>query len=388
MDIKNRVIGVLGTAKNTGKTTSICFILEWTNTKRIKVGLTSIGYDGEDIDNITGLPKPRIYVKKGNLVGTAEQCLSVSEAKIEIIEKTPVKTSLGQVLIGKVLQEGLVVLAGPNKGKDLLCILQKLKKEKSQLILVDGALNRMIPLIYCDALILATGASRLPDIHLLVEETKSISFLYQLPLREEQKISNHEIQTNQKFITIFQENGTKIVLNSYSLINQKTADNILKKVDKETREIYIPGIIQDRILLKMIEKHIEVLFGKAILINNPAYLLIASQDIDHLKELINEIQKSRIILRTLQNLPILAVTINPFYPNYNRCGDQEYEIAWIDRQKLYEEMSCNIHLPVINIKEKGSRKLIQVLEKYLGIDETKNKTNKSNNYENRERYRK
>jgi len=131
-----------------------------------------------------------------------------------------------------------------------------------------------------------------------------------------------------------------------------------------------------------------VLFGKAILINNPAYLLIASQDIDHLKELINEIQKSRIILRTLQNLPILAVTINPFYPNYNRCGDQEYEIAWIDRQKLYEEMSCNIHLPVINIKEKGSRKLIQVLEKYLGIDETKNKTNKSNNYENRERYRK
>ena len=54
MEINNKAIGILGTAKNTGKTTTFNFLLEWSNLKSIRVGLTSIGYDGEDIDNITG----------------------------------------------------------------------------------------------------------------------------------------------------------------------------------------------------------------------------------------------------------------------------------------------------------------------------------------------
>ena len=75
MEINNKAIGILGTAKNTGKTTTFNFLLEWSNLESIKVGLTSIGYDGEDIDNITGLPKPRIFVQKDNTIATAEQCL-------------------------------------------------------------------------------------------------------------------------------------------------------------------------------------------------------------------------------------------------------------------------------------------------------------------------
>ncbi len=368
MKITNRVIGVLGTAKNTGKTTTTNFILEWANTEGVKASLTSIGYDGEDIDNITGLPKPRVYVKKGNVIATAEQCLSPSEAEIEVLEKTPINTSLGQVLIGKVLKEGLVVLAGPNKGKDLHYILQILKQQRSQLILVDGALNRMIPLIYCDALILATGASRYKDISLLVEEIKSISEIYKLPLREEQEVSNQEIRIQQKYITIFQKNGIKQQLDGHSLISQKTADWIIEKIDQDSKEIYIPGIIQDQILKEMVSKYSKLLAGKIFLINNPVFLLVGSRDIGRLTGLVDEIQKSGIKLRLLHYLPILAVTINPFFPKYNRYGDQNYEIAWIDGQELYRKMCRNISLPVINIKEQGSEKLIFIIKAFLGIN--------------------
>ncbi|MDD4896419.1 MAG: hypothetical protein PHS21_06605 [Atribacterota bacterium] len=369
MEINSKVIGILGTAKNTGKTTTASYLLEWSNKEGIKVGLTSIGYDGEDIDNITGLPKPRIYVKQGDLVGTAKQCFSVSEAKIEIVEKTSVKTSPGQVLIGKVLQGGLVILAGPNKGKDLLCILQKLKKEKSQLILVDGALNRMIPLINCDALILATGASRQTDIDLLVDETESIIRAFNIPLREKQKISNQEIIQHHNNIVIFQKNGYKRQLKSHSLISQKTLSNLIDSIDeKETEEIYIPGIFQDNILKKISEQYSELFKGKTILVNNPTFLLVGTRDINHLMDIIEDILNKGIKIKTLYNLPILAVTINPFYPKYSRFGKDSYEMAWIDGYQLYQKMRNRLALPIINIMGEESPELVIVIKKFLNIN--------------------
>jgi hypothetical protein len=366
MGISNKVIGVLGTAKNTGKTTTTSFLLKWANLENTRVGLTSIGYDGEDIDNVTGLPKPRIFINAGGIIATAEKCLSQCEAEIEVIEKTTIMTSLGRVVIGRVFKEGLVVLAGPNKGKDLQHIVQILKQQNTKMILVDGALNRMIPLIYCDALILATGASRHTDIDLLVNETESITKVYSLPVWEKEKVSNKSIKMPQNNIVIFQKNGSKINLNDYSLISQKTLNNIINNIDKkETEVIYIPGIIQDEILKEIFEKYSKLFKEKTILISNPAFLLVGSRDIRNLKELINNLLIREINLNTIHNLPILAITINPFYPKYNRFGKESYEASWIDRFELYREMEERIPFPVINIMEKEKENLIKVVSKFL-----------------------
>jgi hypothetical protein len=372
MEINSKVIGILGTAKNTGKTTTFNFLLEWANKENIRVGLTSIGYDGEDIDNITGLPKPRIFIQKGNIIATAEQCLSPAEAKLEIIEKTPILTPLGQVLIGNTLQEGLVVLAGPNKNKNLKYIIKKLRQQGVQIILVDGALNRMIPLVNCDALILCTGASRHTDIDLLVEETESILSVYHLPLREEQNISNQEIRRYQHNIVIFHKNDGIRQLNDYSLISPKTLHNLINNIaEKESEEIYIPGIIQDKILKEMVEKYSALFRGKTILIDNPTFLLVGSQDIRHLKDLLADMISKGINLKTLHSLPVLAVTINPFYPKYHRYGKESYEADWIDAVQLYQKMKSRISLPVINIKGEESKKLVMIIKKFLNIGKKK-----------------
>jgi hypothetical protein len=58
------VVGIAGTAKNTGKTTTLSAIMgEARKEPALVLGLTSIGYDGEGFDNVTGLPKPRIDVR-------------------------------------------------------------------------------------------------------------------------------------------------------------------------------------------------------------------------------------------------------------------------------------------------------------------------------------
>lgn len=365
---KTRVIGILGTAKNTGKTTTLNFLLEWLNRKGINVGLTSIGYDGEDIDNITGLPKPRIFIQKENIIATAEQCLlSIEDKKvIEIMEKTTVYNALGEIILGKGLRKGLVVLAGPNKGRDLQIIIHQLKQQKVEIILVDGALNRMLPLIWCDALILATGASRNTDIDLLVDETESITRTFNLPLRQKAKISNQEILSYQKKIMVLKQDRPIKKLDDYSLLSERTLNNLIDVInDEDFEEIYIPGIIQDLILKKIAKDYSKLFQGKTILINNPIFLLVGSRDIRHLKDLIEKISNSGISIKTLYNLPILAVTINPFYPKYSRLRKDSYEMGWIDGYQLYYKMKSKIFIPVINIMGEESNKLLTVIKRFL-----------------------
>ncbi len=366
MESNSKVIGILGTAKNTGKTTTFNFLLEWSNSEKIKPGLTSIGYDGEDIDNITGLPKPRIFIEKGNTIATAEQCLFPLKDRIEIIEKTSVNTALGRVIIGKAKKEGMVILAGPNKGIDLQTIIQKLKQQRVELILVDGALNRMIPLIHCDALIIATGASRHTDIGLLVDEIESMTRVFNLPEWGKEDIYKDEIREYKNNILIFQKNGCLKQLSGHSLLSQKTFSNLISIInDPEYDGVYIPGIIQETILKKIADKYYQLFQGKTIIINNPTFLLIGSREINHLKDLIGDLLNKGINIKTLYNLPILAVTINPFYPKYDRLRKGSYEMASIDRLQLHEQMTGRVTFPVINIKEKESSKLLMEVKKFL-----------------------
>ncbi len=59
-------ISITGLAKNTGKTSVLNYVLSENFHKRRAI--TSIGYDGESVDQITDTEKPVIYIKKNTLV--------------------------------------------------------------------------------------------------------------------------------------------------------------------------------------------------------------------------------------------------------------------------------------------------------------------------------
>ncbi|MGE5541688.1 MAG: hypothetical protein ACM3WT_01485, partial [Bacillota bacterium] len=117
-------VGVAGTAKNTGKTTTLMGAMRECQERGRLVRVTSIGFDGEDVDNVTGLPKPRIYCDRGTLFATARGCVKAGSARVRLLAGTSIETALGQVVVGVVEREGLVVLAGPNKTPDLQSLLQ------------------------------------------------------------------------------------------------------------------------------------------------------------------------------------------------------------------------------------------------------------------------
>jgi uncharacterized NAD-dependent epimerase/dehydratase family protein len=75
-----KTLGIAGTAKNTGKTTTLQAVVRAIRRSGTGVYLTSIGYDGEEVDTVTGLPKPKVVVEEGDMVATALSFLRSSPA--------------------------------------------------------------------------------------------------------------------------------------------------------------------------------------------------------------------------------------------------------------------------------------------------------------------
>jgi len=167
-------VGFLGTWKNTGKTTALAATMAVLAERNMSVALTSIGYDGELQDTITGLPKPKIVPVESTLVATTESCARVSPARLVRIATTDVNTPLGKVALFRVARPGKVAVAGPNNRRDLSSVLSAIRDQRPDMTLVDGALSRAYPLAEVDAVVLCTGAARLRDTDMLEREAEAI----------------------------------------------------------------------------------------------------------------------------------------------------------------------------------------------------------------------
>lgn len=161
-------LSLVGLAKNVGKTTATNALLQALLDEQLyeagELGLTSLGLDGESVDALTGLPKPRYVPRAGLLVATTGELLRQAEgegARFERLQQLAGRTALGPVFLARVEQPGRVVIAGPTLLKDLRAALDRFAAYGVNLGIVDGAINRLgaaAPAI-TDACILCTGAS-------------------------------------------------------------------------------------------------------------------------------------------------------------------------------------------------------------------------------------
>ena len=134
-----RAVAVIGLVKNAGKTTVVNALLAQDG--RV-YGLTSLGLDGEKVDHLTGLAKPRIAPPRGTLVATTRGSLDRSHYALEVLEELPFVTPLGRVVIGRA-GEGEVEVSGPTTLAELRTTVERLGVHGAGQVLVDGAINRL-----------------------------------------------------------------------------------------------------------------------------------------------------------------------------------------------------------------------------------------------------
>jgi hypothetical protein len=148
-------------AKNTGKTTCLNYVLQRLASENIKLGVTSIGVDGEDRDVLYDTAKPHISLNVGDYFITSEQHFAERKLAARVISVNDDMTALGKLIIAQAESNGEVVLSGPSGAVALRRYIDILHSLGSEIVLVDGALSRMSlasPTI-TDATILCTGAA-------------------------------------------------------------------------------------------------------------------------------------------------------------------------------------------------------------------------------------
>jgi hypothetical protein len=161
-------LSLIGLSKNVGKTTTTNYLLETLLNQNLyqaeELAITSLGLDGEAVDALTGLPKPRYAPQRGILVATTAELVRQAESKgaqFEHLLHFPSRTALGPVMLVRVLHPGQIVIAGPTLLSELGNVLDQLQAFGARLSIIDGAINRLgaaAPNI-SDACIVCTGAS-------------------------------------------------------------------------------------------------------------------------------------------------------------------------------------------------------------------------------------
>lgn len=173
--LKNNVtIAIIGTGKNAGKTVALNEFINIASKNSIRIGITSIGRDGERQDIVTFTEKPPIFVQRGTFIATAEKCLSNTAAGLEIIDVTPFTTAMGRVVICEAVEDGYVEIAGPDSNSELKRVCSFMRDIGGDRILIDGALNRKTqgsPAV-ADAVVLSTGAVLSRSMEVAVQRTK------------------------------------------------------------------------------------------------------------------------------------------------------------------------------------------------------------------------
>jgi len=328
---KYQSISIIGIAKNVGKTTTLNYMIDVAKNK-YKLGLTSIGRDGESKDEIFSTPKPRIYVEKGTIIATAKQCIFNSDITKEILVATNLNTPLGEILIIRALSDGFVELAGPSKNAELLKIKKILYDLNCDLVFVDGAVNRKsyaAPIV-TDATILATGAAFSYDIEKVVEHTSHLVNLLSLE-------DVHDLQIISISKEIFKTGTIGLISSNFDIkivegINARDAlKNIKKELFVDFPYIVVKGIVSDNFIEELM--NYANIYNRIVLVVEDSTKLFISRDV------LSRFYASKGILYVLKPIKIVCVTANPKSPNGEGFSNQKF-------LKLLKQ---NIRIPVFNL---------------------------------------
>lgn len=329
--LKNyKTISIVGMAKNAGKTVTLNALLDEIYENGNKVGLTSIGRDGESKDIVTTTVKPMIYAYENTLIATSENLFELSEAKLEILEVTDFTTSMGRIVIGKVIHPGYVQIAGPCNNTEINLVNKKMMAYGAEYIIVDGAIDRKStasPAI-TDATILSTGAVLSRDMQKVIEKTVYQVTLFNLKGFQGSKRAIAQEAIGAKKITLLGDDVRHLDI--------KTALNaghtIAAALKEDTTHVIIPGSLVGKTLMDIVKNSVHYKHVTFV-VRDATRIFIDYKDWIYFDKL-------KVKVKVMDEIKLLAVTINPSSP----------EGYYFDKDKFEEELKVYLgNLDVINV---------------------------------------
>ncbi len=308
--LEARSVAVVGLEKNCGKTECLNYILRSLDTSERNICVTSIGIDGENVDQVTKTHKPEITLRKGMYFSTSEMHYRKRDLISEVRDISCESTALGRVITAKVVSEGKVILSGPSSTAALKRWMAEAESIGVDLTIVDGALSRMSsasPAV-TEKLVLATGAALSSNLPTLVAQT---AFTVEM-------IGLEEFDSSLEY-----DDDEQIELSSMMGMQQITAT---------VRRIVISGALTDMFLKKIITTMGDAVKGLEVTVKDFTRIFISPESY-------RAFLRAGGMLTVEKRSQLIALCVNPVAPNGYR----------MDSDRLCKALSEKTGLPVYDI---------------------------------------
>ena len=300
--LKYNSLSIVGLEKNTGKTECLKYVLDRLPVQTKRIAVTSIGIDGETVDQVTRTQKPEIVLREGMYFGTSEMHYRQRRLVSELIDVSDESTSLGRVVTAKALTGGKILLSGPSSGSSLKRWMGSMGQYGIDLVIIDGALSRMSsasPAV-SQSMILATGAAYSANISTLVSKTAHVVDLVNLDLTAEANM--RMLAPLEHGVWFIDTDGILHDLNMLSSLSQ----DIRFEGMENCATLYVAGALVDSFLEKVRQnKHLR---QTEIVVRDFTKIFVSPQQF-------KLFLKAGGRVSVLQKSKLIAVTVNPTSPS-------------------------------------------------------------------------
>ena len=330
-------LSIVGLEKNTGKTECLKYVLDRLPVQTKRIAVTSIGIDGETVDQVTRTQKPEIVLREGMYFGTSETHYRQRRLVSELIDVSDESTSLGRVVTARALTGGKILLSGPSSASSLRRWMHDMRgRFDIDLVIIDGALSRMSsasPAV-SQSMILATGAAYSANLNTLVSKTAHVVDLINLELTEEDNLK--ALMPLEKGLWFIDQDGE---LHSLDAMTSLSKEIHFEGMDG-CQTLYVAGALVDGFLEKVRKN--KNLRQVELVVRDFTKIFVTPQQF-------RLFIKAGGRVRVLQKSKLLAVTVNPTSPSGyvldsdTLCGrlSEAIQLPVYDLIKNKQELHCN-----------------------------------------------
>ena len=266
--------------------------------------------DGEKIDQVTFMDKPRIFVQKHDLVATADQTLDAFEANYKVLIDTGIRTSIGNIKVVEITEAGNALVAGPSSISGMKKTIDILNTYNPEKTLIDGAFFRHTLSKISDATVYVVGANFNPEMSKVVEDARLTTQKFELPKAPFET----QILTDIGRVSWFDGEDKIKIYEFDSVIGN--AEKILDDANKKYRFLYLPKSLPNEFLEFMVaNRHLG---DYDIIIDSPVALQLNFKNARNLFKLNKK-------LYVINPINLVAVCYNPYSPQGYRFDDAVFE---------------------------------------------------------------
>jgi len=320
-----RRLALVGLAKNTGKTETLAALLRELDAQGRRVGVTSVGRDGEERDVIDArIAKPRVRLPAGSLVASTDALLRASGLAHALLEDSGVRTPLGRVLVARLDEAGTIEVAGPSAASEVRAVSDAMLAHGAEQVLIDGAVDRRAASshLVADGLVLATGAVLADELADVVMQTRDAVDLVRLPLAGENPQTGVWLRSLAEGANVLVgADGEQVALPPRFLLTSDT-EQVAEMLDANpaARWLLVAGALPDRFLRSLVHgthrRHREL----TVVVADPTRVFLAKRGPDWYR-------RQGVTLQTLARVELAAMTVNPVAPRSHRFDSRELRDA-------------------------------------------------------------